>query len=203
MDRHNMNKPFFYTIAILVLVTTFYCNKVVAQNNFVPDTTINNLFFLENTNSSEIFFPNIDSVKRFDEELFSVDGMPHIIFYNADKTKYLVAFFHYGGSRNSISEFEIGYVTEKNATELNRKSNETTYNDFQTENNLRLGMTLKELEEIKGKNYIRKDNVVTYIINEEEVDSDFLNEYNMPEYYLECEIVQNKVCRIRFGFTYP
>ena len=189
-----------YTITIITLLTVAGSNTF-AQKEFTPDTTINNLFFLYDANSSEMFYPNINNIEIFDEELFSKDGMPHIIFFNADKTKYLIAFKHYGSCKNHFAEFEIGYVTEQVFNEVKNKYNETTYQDFQTENGLHLGITLTELERIKGKNYVRKGNVVTYIMND--TASDFLNIYNMPEYYLKCELSQNKISKIKFGFTYP
>ena len=196
-----MKKLFFYTITIITLLTVAG-GKTFAQKEFTPDTTINNLFFLYDANSSEMFYPNINNIEIFDEELFSKGGTPHIIFFNADKTKYLVAFTHYGSCKNHFAEFEIGYVTEQVFNEVKNKHNETAYQDFQTESGLHLGMTLKELERVKGKNYDRKGNVVTYIMND--TISVFLNiYYNMPEYYLKCELSQNKISKIKFGFTYP
>ena len=193
---------------ICFFVLSFCCNEISAQKEFVPDTTINNLFFLLDANSSKGFCPNINDIEVLDEKFFLdeeitflQDPSPLIIFFNADKTKYLIAFAHYGSWKYKFAEFEIGYVTEIVLKELKNRYIETSYKNFQTESKLRLGMTLSELEDVKGKNYIRDGNIVTYVINDE--NSDFLEEYNMPEYYLKCELSQNKVCKIRFGFTYP
>ena len=190
-----MKIPIFLTC---FFVLPFCCNEISAQKEFVPDTTINNLFFLQDDASSEVFYPNINNVKLLDEELFSQDVSPHIIFLNANKTQYLIAFLHEGTFKNWFSEFEIGYVTETVFEEIKDKYTETSYKDFQTESKLRLGMTLSELEGIKGKNYIRDGNKITYCYNSP--NSEFL-EYGDCEYYLECELLQNKVCKIRFGFT--
>ena len=184
------------------IVLIFSFSHAFTQNSFVPDTIINNICFLRNSNASKEFYDNINNIELLDEDFeFLHEESPLFIFFNADKTEYLITFKHEGDIDNSFSEFEIGYVTEKIKKEVRNKYIETAYKDFQTENHICLGMTLEELEVIKGKNYIRKGNTITYFIND--IVSDFLRKYNMPEYFLKCEFSKNRVCKIRFGFSYP
>ncbi len=192
-------KTNIYLICSIVLMFSY--SQAFTQR-FVPDTTINNICLLRNSNLSEVFYSNINNIKLLYEDFgFLQEDSPLFIFFNADKTEYLITFQHEGDIDKFFSEFEIGYVTENIQKEVGNKYTETVYKDFQTESHLCLGMTLEELEIIKGKNYIRKGNVITYFINDDV--SEFLKRYNMPEYFLKCELSENKVCKIRFGFSYP
>lgn len=174
-------KNIYIILGVILLIMS--CNKVYAQNSFIPDTTINSLYVLRDAKSS------------------GKEVSPFIIFTNTDKTKYLFAFQHEGDINYSFSEFEIGYITGGIEKEENSRYFITEYEDFKTESNIHLGMTLEDLENIKGKNYTRNGDIITYLVND--IDCDFLRRYNMPEYFFRCELIDNRVCNIKFGFTYP
>lgn len=108
----------------------------------------------------------------------------------------MFAYQYEGNTQNEFSCFEIGYCDEKT-----KKYAHSDYNNFLTESDLFLGLTLEEVEKIKGKNYTKQGNKITYLINDS--SSVFLRNYNMPEYFLECVLKQNKVIKIKFGFVYP
>ena len=193
-------KKNIYLVCFIVIVLC--SSKVFTQNHFVPDTTVNNIFFLYDASSSESFFPSMTSVNVLDEDFkFLQEQSPFIVFLNVDKTQYLITFMHEGGVSGAFAEIEIGYITEEILKEIENKYFETAYEEFQTEGGVKLGMTLENLEALKGKNYIREGNIVTYFIND--ASSDFLRKYNMPEYFFKCDLLQNKICNLRFGFTYP
>lgn len=193
-------KNIYKILGVVLLILS--CSKAYTQNSFIPDTTINSLYLLRDAKSSEVFYPNINAIEMIDRDfVFIKEFSPFIIFSNSDKTKYLFAFQHEGDINYSFSEFEIGYITGGIEKEENSRYFITEYDDFKTESNIHLGMTLDDLESIKGKNYTRKGDIITYLVND--INCEFLRRYNMPEYFLRCEFMDNRVCNIKFGFTYP
>lgn len=63
-------------------------------------------------------------------------------------------------------------------------------------------MSLKELEKIKGSSYVQDGNKIIYQLTDF-YNSSFLIKYNMPSYFLECIIKNEKIIRIKYGFDYP
>lgn len=159
---------------------------------FVPDISVNEKLLLNDYGSLQKFYPKVNSLKLIE----FIRETPIIIFCNVSKNEYLYAYQYEGNLKNEFSCFEIGYCDEeiKNYAHCDYKS-------FVTESGLQLGLTLEEVEKIKGKNYTKQGNKITYLI--EDSDSVFLRNYNMPGYFLECILQQNKVVKIKFGFVYP
>jgi hypothetical protein len=172
-------------------------NTNVVENTskslFIPDTTVNGKLVLDNYHSLEQFYHSSKELKLIE----FIRESPVVAFCNASRKEYLLAYQYEGSTQNAFNCFEVGYYDEKikEYTLLNDS------NGFTTESGLRLGLTLKEVERIKGTGYSRQRNNIVYQINDP--GSDFLQNHNMPSYFLECELLQDKVVRIKFGFTYP
>lgn len=162
------------------------------RNTFMPDSSVNGRLILDDYHSLEKFYPATTELKLIE----FVRESPIVAFCNASKNECLFAYQYEGHTQNAFSCFEIGYYDKKV-----KEYTQSNYKDFKTESGLRLGLTLKELESIKGKKYTKRGNKITYLISGPK--SDFLRNHNMPEYFLECVLQQNKVVRIKFGFTYP
>lgn len=81
---------------------------------------------------------------------------------------------------------------------------QTKYDDFKTESGLKLGMTLKEITNLKGGDYKteKKSNeeIARYTIDSEDPK---IKQYEMPSYFMEFYLKGNKVYKIIFGFEYP
>lgn len=161
-------------------------------NTFVPDTSVNGKLLLNDDSSLQEFYPNVNTLKLVE---FARES-PIIAFCNTSKSEYLFAYQYEGNTQYAFSCFEIGYYDEKIKSYA-----QSNYKGFATESGLHLGLTLKEVENIKGKNYTKQGNKITYLINDP--NSTFLRNYNMPEYFLECVFQQDKVVKIKFGFAYP
>ena len=164
-----------------------------------PDTTINGKLQLETTISSKTFYPTIDGVKLIER----VRSSPVALFTNQLGDEYLMAYQYEGGTKNAFSCFEIGYSKDF----ASENPNKTLAKIFKTESNLGLGMALKDLEAIKGKAYLKKNIdgntiLITYRINNME-SSPFLKRYNMPGYFLECTLKNDRITKVFFGFDYP
>ena len=177
--------------------TNSFENKSITTNTnkivFVPDTVVNGKLILDDYLSLENFYPTITELKLTE----FVRESPVVVFCNASKTEYLLAYQYEGNTKNSFSCFEIVGNDEKikDCILLN------SYSEFKTESELRLGLTLKEVESIKGTEYKKQGDKIRYQISEP--NSTFLQSHNMPSYFLECELLQDKVIKIKFGFDYP
>jgi hypothetical protein len=176
-------------------------NSIKEVNEIVPDTTINEKLFLSNDKSLCKFYIDCKSVATIDK----IRESPVVIFTNKSKTEYLIAYQYEGGIKNAFDCFEISYV--KNEKELSNVNNYSTLeNNFRTETDISLGISLEELKVIKGSNYEKEEKgnltILTYRNNDYEVSS-FLKRYNMPGYFMEFTLKDNKAEKIKFGFDYP
>ncbi len=162
---------------------------------FNPDTLINNALALQNRISSERFFPGITS-----KQLMYLGGeSPAIIFSSMNDKEYLIAFQYEGGTENEFSCFEIGY---SNLIEENNHKFSTNYKSFELESGLKLGLSVEELIKIKGNDFVKENGRIIYRLDDYK-NSSFLKKYNMPVYFLECSLENNRIVKIKFGFEYP
>ncbi len=176
-------------------------NNTLLFSQFIPDSTINNKLILEDYLSLSKFYPNILEIKTIN----NIRECPIVIFALKNKLQYLIAYHYEGETINSFNCFEIGYF--KNEKKLENKSYFYIQDDsFKTESNLFLGNSLKDLESIKGKNYLKNNledlEIITYRISDFD-SSPFLKRYNMPSYFMEFTLKNDKIIKIKFGFDYP
>ncbi len=81
------------------------------------------------------------------------------------------------------------------------------YPSFKTESGIKIGMSKKELLEIKGDSFLKKQvngqEVLSYRIDDFS-SSAFLKKYNMPAYFAEYWFTNdNRFFKYKFGFEYP
>ncbi|SHM44385.1 hypothetical protein SAMN05444484_10653 [Flavobacterium chilense] len=166
-----------------------------------PDSTINNLLFLENSESLKRFYSKdkmISTIEKLRES-------PIAVFSNNDKSQYLLAYHYEGNPKDQFSCFEIGYF--ENDKKLMQNLNYSIDNKiFETESKIGLGISLEKLIKIKGDSYVTKQDkdqlIITYRIDNYDKSS-FLKRYNMPGYFMEFTLKDNMVIKILFGFDYP
>lgn len=167
----------------------------------LPDSAVNKLLILENNKSLQKFYKDYKMISTIDR----LRESPVVIFSSKDKSQYLLAHQYEGNTKNNFSCFEIGYY--ENEKKLNQNSSYNVEDEiFETESKLSLGISLEKLIEIKGDGYKTKnekdESVVIYRIDDYE-KSLFLKKYNMPGYFMEFRLKDNKVTKILFGFDYP
>ncbi|CAN5193060.1 hypothetical protein BH09BAC2_BH09BAC2_18830 [soil metagenome] len=171
------------------------------SERFEPDTTVNKKLFLENYLSSEKFYAKINVVDLVEK----IRSSPVVIFSNTNNDEYLLAYQYEGNSKNSFSSFEIGYVKSLEGVDAKKiyQSNESS---FKTESGLKLGLSFAEIVNIKGKGFKKKDagneTILSYRIEDYD-KSTFLRRYNMPGYFIELVLKEDKVIKVLFGFDYP
>ena len=167
--------------------------KPIKEPTFLPDSTVNNILVLSRSESAESFYPNISS----EQYITHLRESPVIGFSNKDNSEYLLLYQYEGGVRNGFGCFEIGYIND-----LQKKVTDLDYDKFRTESGLMLGITLKELESIKGSSYTHDGDKVVYQLTDYS-NSSFLRRHNMPAYFLECTLKDDRIIRIKYGFDYP
>lgn len=166
-----------------------------------PDSTINKLLLLENSESLKRFYSKDKTISTIEK----LRESPIAIFSNSDKSQYLLAYHYEGNPKDQFSCFEIGYF-ENDKKLIQNPSYSIDNKVFETESKLSLGITLEKLIEIKGDGYVSKKDkdqlIVTYRIDNYDKTL-FLKRYNMPGYFMEFTLKNNTVTKILFGFDYP
>lgn len=198
-------KPNINTIVVSKPDSTYSVNKKIKVEGELkevsPDSTINKLLFLENSESLKRFFSKDKTISTIEK----LRESPIAIFSNSDKSQYLLAYHYEGNPKDQFSCFEIGYFEDDKKLIQNSNYN-VDYKTFETESKLGLGISLEKLIEIKGNVYVTKKDkdqlIVTYRINNYD-KSLFLKRYNMPGYFMEFTLKDNTVTKILFGFDYP
>jgi hypothetical protein len=123
---------------------------------------------------------------------------------NLDKSKFLNLTVHSGDYYNQVSIFEVGY-----STEILKGDKFLSYDDFQTEKGIKLGLTKDEIIKTFGNCYETRDStmigikLVYRIELPQDTKNNFLSNQNMPIYYAEYEFEKDKLIRYEFGFEYP
>lgn len=170
--------------------------QIKGKDHFNPDISINKEVFLHNPISVENVFNIYLSMNQDDD-------FPYVYMINRKKEQYLKMVFFPGDVKNSISQFEVGYVSNIKNDTLNHIALMDT---FFTESGIFLGLSEEDVLRIKGNRCEKIQSndtlVMKYIIDNYDT-SDFLKKYNMPVYFAEYWIVKNKVIRFKFGFEYP
>lgn len=176
-------------------------NSIKEVSKIIPDTTINGKLFLSNDKSLCKFYIHCKSIATIDK----IRESPVVVFTNKSKTEYLIAHQYEGSIKNAFDCFEITYV--KNEQELSNTNNYNVLeNNFRTETDIKLGITFEELKSIKGANYEKEEKENLTILTYKNTDyetSPFLKRYNMPSYFMEFTLKDNKTEKIKFGFNYP
>lgn len=202
------NIPIFNSMESIMKARTIYIYllllgslQCVAQEQFQPDSTINGIFILRNSNSIQDFYKEISDIHLQEEQsACNPFGYSFVAFVNKDSSQYLMAFKYDGDAANSYSAFEIGYVT----TDFFRCIGDfytTEFDTFKTESGICLSMPYYSILKLKGTNYFDNYNVITYYWAGD--NSAFVKRHKMPSYYLKCEFNSEKTCNVQFGFTYP
>ncbi|MBA3649697.1 MAG: hypothetical protein H0W62_14330 [Chitinophagales bacterium] len=167
-------------------------------HSFMPDTSINGLLFLNNPASIKNGFGDIMSLLEKEKDY------PDLYLLDSTKKEYLRMVLFPGSSRNSISQFEVGYYADLPAA---TKITTSRFLSFYTESQLKLGISKEQSIQIKESDYKEekgKNNqiIIRYVLNDFN-KSAFLKRYNMPVYFAEYWFKENKLIKYWFGFEYP
>lgn len=173
------------------------CGLCQAQKPFQPDSTINQTIVLENPQSAKLFHPGGGDLQieksRVRPNLFT-------LFLSSDSTQYLFAYHYEGSRKNQYSAFEIGYVRDLPKGIRHYVSQASC---FATESGVKPGISLQDLQKLKGVNYRKEENNGTWLVYRMDDTTDFCRKYAMPGYEMKVRITDGKVSAVWFGFEYP
>jgi hypothetical protein len=172
-------------------------NETVITEKFSKlDFKINQLELREENSLTNFYSQNI---RLLDHLRYS----PVTVFTDKEKKEYLIAYQYEGDVKNSFSCFEVGYL--KDDPKLEKDVAKTKYDNFKTESGLKLGMTLEEITNLKGSDFKveKKSNeqIIRYTIDNP--DNPKIKQYEMPPYFMEFYLKDNRLYKIIFGFEYP
>lgn len=150
---------------------------------------------------SGLALKNPDSFHTLEIENIEINETEEGNFYlliNEKENLYLKAYQYEGDIEYSISLFEVGILGNidiEKFEDLNKKILNNI--DFYTSNKLKIGSTRTGIKELLKLEFQELDNKLIYKLDEN------ISKYNMPSYYLEIELENEKVKRYIFGFEYP
>jgi len=180
---------------LLSLTFASIFSKGQQRQPFIPDTTVNQIKINDYRSTERVLGKDVW------KNLFESKGsLPRIEVVNNTKTESLRLIFHYGGSKNSVDEFEIAGIDK--SYKIPKQAIVLATATFITGNNIRLGMSKEEVVKILGAGY--KSNVkgkaeeLLYTLNNK---SGFVRRYNQYEYYIRCLFRNGVLLKYSFGFT--
>ncbi len=147
---------------------------------------------------------NVESVLKVLGEKTKLQGDSSHVFYSKNKDQQLKLTVHPGSFYSQVSIINVSY--SKNITKKVQTINEAL---FQTEKEIKLGMSKSQIIEKLGNCYIAKDstknNIELYyrIENPKDSKTKLLQNNNMPIYYASYIFKKNKLESFEFGFEYP
>lgn len=159
-----------------------------------PDTAVNNININDYKSTELLLGKNIWN-KQFEH----TGSLPRIEIVNKTKTQILRLFFHYGGSKNSVDEFEI--MSIDSAYKIPKKAIYLKDERFITSNKICLGISKKDLVNKLGNSY--KSSIsgsierLVYTIDDK---SNFVKRYNQYRYYIKCTFKNDILIKYSFGF---
>ncbi len=125
-------------------------------------------------------------------------------FYSSNKNQILTLVVYPGGNYNDVSLFKVSY--SKNENQNFRILNEDI---FQSEKGIHLGIDKDKIVAKLGKCYKIKDSVKNKLTLHYEIrikndnTGEFLHRYNMPFYYANYTLKNDRLIHFEFGFEYP
>jgi hypothetical protein len=155
--------------------------------------------YLQNDSSTEKILG-----KEIWNKHFEADSMfPRIECLGADSRQMLRLFFHYGGFKNSVAEFELLFTPSKYQKNKNVVSVKSL--EFVSKNGVRLGITKAQLIRLIGTNY-KQNTMGEYeelIYYTENTNSGILKKLGGVAYFIKCKFKKGRLCQYNFGFEYP
>ena len=159
-----------------------------------PDTAVNNINIDDYESTERVLGKNSWS-KQFEQ----AGSLPRIEVVNKTGTQILRLFFHYGGSKNSVDEFEI--INIDSAYKIPKQAIHLKDEQFTTSNKICLGISKEDLVKKLGNSY--KSSIsgeVERLVYTADSKSDFVRRYNQHGYYIRCVFKDDVLIKYSFGF---
>ncbi|WP_217604408.1 hypothetical protein [Chitinophaga sp. GbtcB8] len=181
---------------IIFLISSLLFLTVAAsgQQYLKPDTAVNKIN-INDYESTELVLGKNSWSKQFEQ----AGSLPRIEVVNKTGTQILRLFFHYGGSKNSVDEFEI--INIDSAYKIPKQAIHLKDGQFITSNKICLGISKEDLVKKLGNSY--KSSIsgeVERLVYTADSKSDFVRRYNQHGYYIRCVFKDDVLIKYSFGF---
>jgi hypothetical protein len=191
MKRFLQLLPCFFALSL-------FSQKQNPSDSFPIEKSVFNIFLAEKKTLTKVL-----GINAWDKQ-FEADSMfPRIECLNKNKTEGLRLFFHYGGVKNSVAEFEL-FLTGGNYIKP-AKAYALRITRFRTGKGIVLGLTKNQVIAILGKNGKHKKGLsgdeLSYYTNNP--NTSVLKVYNAVAYFIKCKFSKGKLIKYNFGFEYP
>jgi len=181
-----------FLISSLLLLTVTASGQ--QHEGLKPDTAVNNININDYESTERVLGKNSWS-KQFEQ----AGSLPRIEAVNKTGTQILRLFFHYGGSKNSVDEFEL--MSVDSAYKIPKQAIHLKDEQFITSNKISLGISKGDLVKKLGNSY--KSSVsgnVERLVYTVDSKSNFVRRYNQHMYYIRCVFKGDTLIKYAFGF---
>jgi hypothetical protein len=193
VNKNNSKMKILLIFLSLLFVFTF--SKGQQHKSFIPDTMVIQIKINDIGTTEAILGKNIWQC------LFESKGnLPRIELINKTKNQSLRLIFHYGGSKNSVDEFEILKIDS--FYKIPTQAKVLKIDTFVTGNGIKLGISKDEIVRILGNNY--KSNAkgkIEELLYTLDSKAAFVKRYNQFEYYIRCLFKNGILVKYSFGFV--
>ncbi len=145
-----------------------------------------------------------NNIKIIDQKMKTVNAPPPFyVFFNKDKTQYLLAIEYDKHNKHYYSEYQIGYLNEEIANELKDYATIIDDEKFETGSDFCLGITKEEVIKENGRNYKENGDTITYFLNGWMFKEYHFNYKQLPEYRFEFIFQEDRIFQMRYGYPRP
>lgn len=172
-------------------------SPVIAQvSGVAPDTSVNNIKLGDRASTERV----LGGAKVWEKHFEAGSILPRIEVVNRDTTQVLRLLFHYGGSKNSVDEFELRTIDK--TYRLPAKTIKLEVSTFVTSRKISLGMRRDSVLKAIGDKFkvLSNKGGVEEIIFELDETSPLVIRHNEAAYYIRCRFKNGKLDRYSFGF---
>lgn len=186
----------------LILGLGFIHVNLVSGQDFIPDTTINQIRLLD---ASSIRQKLKSDTLKINLQFAARDStLPEIELTNADGRQTLTMIFYPGSSKYEFSVFRVSYTDIRSD---NKSLIKLSDKELKTEKGIKLGDLRKDVINKMGKPtlVLMEDDtkIETIVYRTTEENSAILKRYKQVIYYENYKLQDRKVIEIEFGFVYP
>ncbi len=127
---------------------------------------------------------------------------PYFLFFNKNKTQYLLAIENDKDTKHYYREYQIGYLNDNIENEMKDYAAVIDDEIFVTESKLCLGMSKGDVIKEKGRNYTENGDTLSYILNDWIFKESHFNIRQVPEYRFEFIFKEDRIVQIRYGYPH-
>lgn len=181
---------------LFINISTEGCAQIQNKAIFSPDTSVSGICLRNPQSVMNVIGSNLTFSERTEFEF------PVACYRNSNDSSVLRMFFYYGDLENQVSLFE---VSNCDLLPFDSTIQRIGINNFVTDSGIMLGTSKQHLVEIKGLPIATEsvDGLSVFHYEISEPQSGFLERYQMPSYFADYYLSNDRVVKFIFGFGYP